>query len=163
MVTALVAVLAGIAAPPLSRLLRRNEIRAAQADFIGALQYTRALAAQGGVRALFCPSTDGAHCSDDVRWERGWLVGRDRDHDNQPDGGADRSGPGHRQVTIVSTEGRRQVRFQADGSAGGNNITLTFCHPGRAEQALSVFVSRSGRVRGTHADAAHADACAKAI
>jgi len=162
MVIAVITVLAGIAVPPLFHLLQQNEIRVAQAEFIDALQYTRALAAQNGVRTLFCPSTDGAHCSDGVRWDQGWLASRDHDHDNQPDDGPDRSGQGHRQVTIIGTEGRHQVRFQADGSAGGNNITLTFCRHGQTEQALSVFVSRSGRVRGAPADADHASACAHA-
>ena len=160
MTVTLVAVLACVAMPSLSQLLHRNEIGAAQTEFIGALQYTRALAAQSGIHTVFCPSVDGTHCSKQVRWDHGWLVRRDQK--NLPDAAPTRVGQPRRKVTIISTAGRQQVRYQADGSAGGNNITLTFCLRGRSEQALSLFVSGPGRVRGAPADAAHARACASA-
>jgi type IV fimbrial biogenesis protein FimT len=162
MVVAILAVLASIATPSLARILGTNEVRVAQTDFIGALQYTRALAAQAGTRALFCPSDDGRRCRDDMHWESGWLIGRDNDLDDQPDDAPDRRGRSSGQITIISSTGRRHVRFQPDGSAGGNNITLTFCRHGISEQALSVVVSASGRVRGAPADADHAEACASA-
>ncbi len=163
MVLAIGAVLTGIALPSLHRLLGRDRLQVAQGDFLAALRHARSTAAITGQRTLFCPSADGSRCSDDNRWERGWLFGRDIDGDHQPDGRPSYTraayAPGLR---ITSSSGRHDVRFQADGSAGGSNLTLLFCETGRPGQALSVVVSNAGRVRGAPATVAQAAHCQQA-
>ncbi|MEO9077767.1 MAG: GspH/FimT family pseudopilin, partial [Rhodanobacter sp.] len=59
---------------------------------------------------------------------------------------------------ISSSSGRRDVRFQPDGTASGSNITLVFCEPG-SNTALSVLVSNSGRIRGAMATPAQTADC----
>lgn len=160
MVLAIAGMLTGIALPPLHHLLSRNRLQAAQSDFITALQHTRSTAAITGKRTLFCPSADGNRCSDDNRWEHGWLLGQDIDGDHQPDGQPARTGATYGAgLRITSSNGRHEVRFQPDGSAGGSNLTLLFCEPGRDSQALSVVVSNAGRVRGALATTAQAARC----
>ncbi|MFC5438044.1 GspH/FimT family pseudopilin [Rhodanobacter umsongensis] len=162
MVLAISAVLAGIAAPPLRNLMNRNALQVAQTDFIAALQHAREAAVISGKRTLFCPSRDGGSCSDDMRWDNGWLLGHDTDADDQPDHGPLYTGPGYGGKLIVrSSAGRHVVRFRPDGSASGSNITLVFCRPHDPAHALSVFVSNSGRIRGAPADAEQAAACAQ--
>ena len=160
MVLAIAGILTGIALPSLHHLLSRNRLQAAQSDFITALQHTRSTAAITGKRTLFCPSTDGNRCSDDNRWEHGWLLGEDLDGDHQPDGQPARTGAAYGAgLHITSSNGRHEVRFQPDGSAGGSNLTLLFCEPGRDSQVLSVVVSNAGRVRGAPATTAQAARC----
>jgi len=53
------------------------------------------------------------------------------------------------------------VRFHPDGSASGTNLTLLFCSPASNENALSVVMSNSGRVRGAPATADQAASCAQ--
>lgn len=163
MVVSVIAILAGVALPPLHHLLSRNRLQVAQSEFMTALQHARSTAAITGKRTLFCPSADGHQCSDDTRWERGWLLGHDTDGDHQPDGGPSYTrtayAPGLR---IASSSGRHEVRFQPDGSAGGSNLTLLFCEPGKQGQTLSVVVSRPGRIRGAPATAAQAATCTQA-
>ncbi|MGP1667212.1 MAG: GspH/FimT family pseudopilin [Rhodanobacter sp.] len=162
MVIAIMATLAGAALPSMRRLLGRNQLQAAQTDFIGALNHTRAAAVTGRRATVFCPSRDGQQCLDDERWDHGWLLAADGDHDNQPDAQPLYvNGSYADQLTIKSSSGRHHVRFQPDGSAGGSNLTFVFCHRGKAEQALSVVVANSGRLRGARASAEQAAACAK--
>jgi type IV fimbrial biogenesis protein FimT len=160
MVLAIMAVLAGIAAPPLRSLLNRNLLQVAQTDFIAALQHARQTAIFSGKRTLFCPSHDGGTCCDDTRWDNGWLLGHDANVDDQPDKGPLYTGPGYGGKLIVrSSAGRHLVRFRPDGSASGSNITLVFCQPHDSAHALSVVVSNSGRIRGAPASAEQAAAC----
>ena len=160
MVLAIAGVLAGIALPSLHHLLHRDRLQVAQVDFITALQHSRSTAAMTGKRTVFCPSADGSRCSRDSQWQRGWLLGHDVDGDHQPDGRPSYThaayAPGLR---IASSNGRRDVRFRPDGSAGGSNLTLLLCEPDGNGPVLSVVVSNAGRVRGAPATAAQAASC----
>lgn len=162
MVLVIIASLASVATPTLRKLMTRSEVRAAQNDFINALQSARGTAITSGRQTLFCPSIDGARCSASVRWESGWLLARDANRDNQPDGTPLYSGGGYAgKLAIQSSTGRRLVRFHPDGSASGSNLTLLFCSPGNPKSALSVVVANSGRVRGATATSAQVARCAQ--
>ena len=161
MVLAVIITLVSVAVPSLYKMLGRNRLQVAQTDFMAALRHARANAAYTGSRTVFCPSRDGLSCSKVQRWDSGWLLGRDNDHDDQPDHGPLYTGQSYRgRIHIVSSIGRHIVRFRADGSARGSNLTLVFCQPHSDERALSVVVSNSGRVRGAAASAKQATACA---
>lgn len=159
MVLAIVGILTGVAIPPLRHVFGRNRLQVAQSDFITALQHARNNAATSGRRTLFCPSPDGKQCSGDTQWEHGWLLGHDTDGDHQPDGGPSYTGAAYAGLRISSSRGRHDVRFQPDGSAGGSNLTLLFCEPGRDDHVLSVVVSNPGRIRGAPATATQAARC----
>lgn len=162
MVLAIVVTLAGIATPPLRKMLTRSQVQAAQTDFIAGLQHARATAITSGRQTLFCPTLDGATCSDSIRWENGWLLASDTNLDNQPDDGPLYRGPGYAgKLMIQSSVGRRLVRFHADGTASGSNLTLLFCNPNNTDNVLSVVISNAGRVRGAAATAAQAATCAQ--
>jgi type IV fimbrial biogenesis protein FimT len=162
MVLVIVASLACVATPSLRKLMARNQVQAAQNDFIGALQGARGTAITSGRQTLFCPSIDGAHCSEGLRWESGWLLARDANHDNQPDDAPLYSGGGYAgKLAIQSSKGRRLVRFHPDGSASGSNLTLLFCSPGNPQGALSVVVANSGRIRGARATRSQIASCAE--
>ncbi|MEO8856485.1 MAG: GspH/FimT family pseudopilin [Burkholderiaceae bacterium] len=161
MVLAIIAILAGAATPPLQRMMSHNELQVAQSDFIGALQRARQAAVMSGKRSLFCPTHDGGSCSSESRWESGWLVGHDSNGDGQPDHGPLNVGPRHGgKLIIQSSNGRHIVHFSADGTAGGSNLTLLFCHPSHPDDSLLVVVSNAGRIRGAHASADQAAQCA---
>lgn len=160
--TAIVAVLACVAAPALGHLVARNRLQIAQSDIMAALQQTRALALQARQRAMLCPTRDGRECTDGVHWETGWLIGHYRgEHTDQLDGLPLLADGGHEQLNIVSTAGRRRIRFQFDGSAGGSNASFTVCRQGEIDGALAVTVTNAGRIRGTKATEAQAIRCAK--
>lgn len=146
--------------PVMAKLLGRNHLQVAQTDFIAALRHARETAIVSGRRTLFCPSRDGSSCSNDARWEYGWLLAHDADHDDQPDNRPLRVGSGYRDRLIIrSSSARPIVRFHPDGTAHGSNLTLLFCQRSGAERVLSVAVSNAGRIRGAPASTAQAATC----
>ncbi|MGC1548488.1 MAG: GspH/FimT family pseudopilin [Rhodanobacter sp.] len=157
------AVLAGIALPSMSGLMHRHRLQAAENEYIAILQYARSTAITDNTRIIFCPSRDAQHCSNDGDWTQGWLVGRNLKGVDQPDGEPLRVGsPADRQLTIVSTAGRQLVHFQSNGNADGSNLSLLFCYRGDSNDALSVVVAKSGRIRGAEATNQQAANCAAA-
>jgi type IV fimbrial biogenesis protein FimT len=156
------ATLACIAAPALGQLLERSQLQAAQSDMLMALEHARSLAIHSGRRAMLCPSRDGEHCADELNWENGWLLGHYRaEHTDQLDGLPSHKNEGYARLTILSTIGRRRIRFQADGTAGGSTVTFTFCRQGHAEGALGIVVSNAGRIRSSSATTEQANRCAE--
>lgn len=161
-VIALVATLACLAVPALGGLVARSQLLAAQSDLLAALQQARGLAVHNRQRAMLCPTRNGLQCSDELHWEGGWLVGYYRvDRADQLDGPPVHIVEGRGQLTILSTVGRRRIRFQADGSAGGSNATFTLCRRGRVENALAITVANSGRIYATKATSDQAQSCAQ--
>jgi type IV fimbrial biogenesis protein FimT len=163
MTIAILAVLTGISLPPLSGLVRRQRLQSAQFEYLAAMQYARGVAVSEGVRTIVCPSHDGRHCDKGTDWGSGWLVGRDRDGDGQPDGEPLRTGLAmDASLTVLGSASRPRVRFQSSGSAAGSDLTLLFCLRDDPTHALTVVVSNPGRVRGALADATQAATCAAA-
>jgi type IV fimbrial biogenesis protein FimT len=160
MVLAVVATLAGLALPPLARLLHGQRLQSAQLDYIAALRYARGAAVMGNTRILLCPSADGRRCGDPAAWRQGWLIARDHDRDGQPDGAPLRAHRLDGRLAVLGTAGRSRVRFLPDGSAGGSNLSLVLCERGDPARALRVVVANSGRVRGDAATPDEAAACA---
>jgi type IV fimbrial biogenesis protein FimT len=160
LVGAIVAVLACMTAPALGHLVVRNRLQLAQSDIIAALQQTRELAIQTGRRSMLCPTRDGRQCTDEVHWESGWLSGYYADRTEQLDGSPVLADRGHGQLHILSTAGRRRVRFQPDGSARGSNASFTVCLIGEPAGALLVRLSNAGRIYGTRPSAEQAHQCA---
>jgi type IV fimbrial biogenesis protein FimT len=158
---AIVGILTSVAVPSLRKLLSHNQQQIAQSDFITALQDARETALTTGKRTLLCPTRDGSRCSNDLHWENGWLLFQDGDLDHQPEHGPLRVGRGYSgNLTIQGTVGRHLVRFLADGSARGSNLTLLFCQRSSTDQVLSVVVSSTGRIRSAPATAEQAADCA---
>lgn len=154
------AILATVAVPALRSLLDRHELRVAQTDYIAALQHAHDLAVNDQMRVVFCPSTD-AHTCNDGTWGRGWLIGRDAQGDPQPDGMPLYTGGKYSiRLRVVGADGKKNIRFQPDGTAGNTNQTLTLCVTGDDPRALNVVVARRGRIRGGVADIADAAKCA---
>jgi type IV fimbrial biogenesis protein FimT len=160
-VSCVLLILVCMAAPALGHLLGRNQLQAAQSDILISLQHARGLAVDTGRHAMLCPSRDGTHCSDELHWEGGWLIGHyQSEHTDQIEGAPNLTSGARNQLTILSTIGRRRIRFQADGSAGGSNVSFTLCRQGRADGALAVTVANSGRIYGSKATGEQADRCA---
>lgn len=159
MVVAILAILVGMATPSLAGLVRRGRAQSAQMDFIGALGFARSEAVRQGTRVLFCPTRDRVRCSGESRWDSGWLVGVDRNHDNQPDAAPLRVGVSHTRMVIQSSQARRHVTFLPDGTASGSNLTLLFCQPDDGGEPLGVVVSNSGRARGSRPGGSQAERC----
>lgn len=159
---AIAAILAMVAAPSLQRALAHNRIIQADNQLVAALNLSRTEAVTRGTAVVLCPSIDGQRCTAGQHWEKGWLVAADQNHDFQPDStpihvaGAQADG-----IRIHSSRGRLRVRYRADGSTPGSNISLIVCRAGQPKSARSVVVSNSGRPRQGTASTAQAMACSQ--
>jgi type IV fimbrial biogenesis protein FimT len=159
---AILAVLAAIAIPSFHHIIERHELRAAQTDYIAALQHARNLAINEQRQMIFCPSRDGLRCNGDGDWSGGWLIGRhDLDNNGQPAGSPLYTG-GHysEKLVIAGSEAKKYVAFKTDGSLTGSNLTLKLCARGAPRPVLNVVIALRGRVRGEVAPATDASPCA---
>lgn len=77
------AILVGAAVPALDGMLRAYRLRLAAADFLGAVELTRAQAIMQGQKVTLAP-TDAS-----LDWVGGWTVFIDRDGDRRPGAGDD--------------------------------------------------------------------------
>lgn len=157
---AVLAVLAAVAIPSFRSLLDRHELRVAQTDYIAALQHAHDLAVNNQMRVVFCPSSNAQTCNDGS-WGGGWLIGRDAQGDQQPDGPPLYTGGKYSaRLHVVGSDSKKNIRFQPDGTAGNTNQTLTLCVAGDDPRSLNVVVARRGRIRGEIAKAIEASECA---
>jgi type IV fimbrial biogenesis protein FimT len=159
---AILAVLASIAIPSFHHIIERHELRAAQTDYIAALQHARNLALNEQRQMIFCASRDGQRCNGDGNWSGGWLIGRhDLDNKGQPLGLPLYTGGQHysEKIVIVGSDAKKYVAYKTDGSLAGNNQTLRFCVRDEPK-VLTVVIARLGRVRGEVAAATDASPCA---
>ncbi len=148
--TSILAILAGVAASPMSALLERHRANAAASSLIAHMQLARMAAVSRNRRAVLCPSSDGAHCDGGTDWSPGWLLFVDDDGNRQPDAAdeilrVDRE-PTSRHLRIVSSAGRQQLRYLPDGTSGGSNLTLSICNP-KGDLLARVIVNNVGRPR----------------
>ena len=155
------AVLTCAALPSFAKLLSRERLTAAQTDLMVSLRYAREQAYRSGRRTIVCPSLDGQHCQATSRWEHGWIAGYAVRESgiHRIQGVPWHAHSGHPSLSMASSEGRRSVVFRATGYASGSNIGILICDQKRAELALQVFVSNSGRIRGARARAEAVEAC----
>jgi len=111
----------------------------------------RSEAIKRGVDAILCPSADGSACLDDPFWHLGCILFVDangnRSRDDDEPVLRHREGDASAAIAIKSSAARRLIRYQPDGSAGGSNITITFCDVGNNAAPHALIISNVGRPR----------------
>jgi type IV fimbrial biogenesis protein FimT len=155
-VLAIVAILACLAAPGLSRTVAARALAAQSSQFMAALRFARAQALLRGSAVTVCASAaggaplacQGAHAAD---WRGGWIVFADRDRRGVPD---DRSfvlrvqQPLQRSGGVAGTRG--SVSFTAAGYSTDASSHYLFSPAAAAidaPPAVMVCVSKQGRPR----------------
>lgn len=143
-----VGVLASIAMPSLRELRVRAQLQATQSELITSLAYARSQALFLGQRVAICPSDDGFSCRRDRRWESGYLVFQDGNHNRRRDGDEPilSQGPYRPEVQVQASAGRPMVIYHPNGGAYGYNVTLRLCSA-IAQHSSRVIVSNPGRAR----------------
>jgi type IV fimbrial biogenesis protein FimT len=156
-VLAIVAILACLAAPGMSRLVAARALAAQSSEFMAALRFARAQALQRGSAVTICasapagppPACQGPHSAD---WRSGWLVFADADRRGVPDG----QSPLLRVQQALQRSGgvagtRGSISFTAAGYSTDAASHYLFSPPGKASldapPAVMVCVSKQGRPR----------------
>ena len=149
---AVVAVLAGVAAPGMAALVGRGQADAAMEQMVGAIRYARHLAITHGATATLCPGT-GAACGRRDSWHEGALVFLDGNGNGRVDAGEEivrRLPPlprGHR-LRWRSFRNRASLSMQPNGLTNWQNGNMLLCPPDRdARKARQLIINAQGRVR----------------
>lgn len=151
--TAILAIVAALAAPGMKALLERQRTASALHALTTRLALARTAAITSRTPVTFCPSRGDGHCTGGTDWSAGWLVYRDPQRRSQPRGPGDilrnEVAPVHGSIRILSSSGRVRVRYQPAGLAPGANLTFRICHGDRLH--AEVVVNNGGRARSREA------------
>lgn len=106
-VVAVLALLAAVGTPLLSRLVDSTRLSSYANDFLAALHLARSEAIKRRERAGLCKSADGVSCSETGGWEQGWIVFRDANSNGLRDDGE----------LVVQYTARMAADFRFSGNA----------------------------------------------
>lgn len=137
-------------------------LRSSMQQWMSTLATARSSAVSSGGSVVACPAV-ADRCLETLWWHHGWIVFLDGNHNAQHDeaepillrGGALDG------VQVASSSGRQRIRYQADGSSGGSNVSLTFCDRRGLASARTIVINNAGRARsGTATPQQALQACA---
>jgi type IV fimbrial biogenesis protein FimT len=152
-VIALIAIVAGIAAPNLSMFTKNSALSGASEELLNTLGYAKSEAIKRGGSISICnsanPSADQPTCiTGTPNWQTGWIMFVDADGDMSFD-----TGETLLQITqplknvdqITVNNNQKAVRFRSVVLAGSSDTTFTFCNSGATER--KVIIDKVGRIR----------------
>lgn len=137
-------------------------LRSGLQQWMSTLATARSSAVSSGNAVVACPTVTD-RCQDTLWWHPGWIVFLDGNHNGQHDDAEPILLRGDRLdgVQIASSSGRQRIRYQADGSSSGSNVSLTFCDRRGPTSARTIVINNAGRVRaGTATPQQALQACA---
>lgn len=162
----ILSILAGMALPAFGNLGQSIASRSARSELSVALAQARASAVMKGGDVVACPSLDQSTCLSGTRWHHGWIVFHDDNRNRNADADETLIAVAQAQsagVAILGSAGRRTIRFLADGTSDGSNVTLTICDRRGVEHARSLVLNNAGRLRSGVPTATQAAAACAAI
>jgi len=113
------------------------------------MMLARGRAISHNIQTIVCPAVSSTECSGLSRWQDGWIVFTDINGDRQRQDGEPllKHAGAVEFLDITSSRSRTSLRFYANGSAPGSNISILFCDQRGAAHAGRIIVSNSGRIR----------------
>lgn len=165
-VVSIIAVLATMALPSFAKLRQSGVTRSARSALSVTINQARIAAAMRRLPVVVCPTANQSECVRNLRWQHGWIAFIDSNRDGEHDPGEEVISLNQAQsadLSILSTSGRHRIRYQADGTSDGSNLTLTFCDRRGPASASTLVVSNAGRLRSGVPTAAQASAACAAI
>lgn len=146
---AIAALLMSTAVPAIKNYTWNLRLRSAIDLLQTDLNLARGRAINHNIQTVICPSADGIDCSGSSNWQNGWIVFTDINGDRQKQTSERmlKQAGMVEFLEISSSRGRTYLRFFANGTAPGTNISILFCDRRGAEHAERLIVSNSGRIR----------------
>ncbi|MGB5718025.1 MAG: GspH/FimT family pseudopilin [Gammaproteobacteria bacterium] len=130
--------------------LQENRMAAEVNQFITALHLARSEAVKHGTRILLCPGREGSPCGSSTDWVNGWILFASEDREHDPDERVLQAGnPLSAGISLRSSNHRKRIVYQQDGSSGGSNTSFTFCDTRRQAKPRVICLSNTGRPRLT--------------
>jgi len=130
--------------------LQENRMASEINQFIAALHLARSEAVKHGRRIVLCPSKDGSRCGNSRDWVHGWLLFASEDRERDAYELLLQAGnPLATGIRLQSSNHRKRIVYQQDGSSGGSNTSFTFCDTHKRAKPRVICLSNSGRPRLT--------------
>ena len=119
-------------------------------QFVTALHLARNEAVKHGRRIVLCPSQDGSNCGRSPDWVKGWILFASEDREHDPEERILQAGnPLSAGINLHSSNHRKRIVYQSDGSSGGSNASFTFCDARKRAKPRVICLSNTGRPRLT--------------
>lgn len=149
-VLVLLSLLMGLVTPALAGKASKQDRFFAAHQLYAELHRARVTAVSQQRHITVCPSRSGTRCDSTNQWHWGWIAFIDPDKSGQPiDAGAILARGDAQPQLEMTSGGRQRVRFQPQGTAYGNNLTIEFCVRDGTDRATALVVSNPGRIRIT--------------
>lgn len=144
---AIITVLLSAGLPSLQNLLKNQRMSAAASQLTSHINLARNAAITRSASVVLCPSQDQLICTDDNRWQSGWLLFSDDNGNRQHE-----TAEAIIQVTgalpvAAHSAGRTRIRFRADGTALGTNGSIRLCDDRGPRYGYRLILSNVGRLR----------------
>lgn len=132
----------------LPHVVQESRMVTAVNQFATALVLARSEAVTRARRVVLCPSHDAQQCGMSGDWPDGWLLFASDDTVRDPDEPLLQAGsPMGSGIAMHSSNRRRTLVFQSDGSSGGSNAGFTFCDRRNHARPRVICLSNTGRAR----------------
>jgi type IV fimbrial biogenesis protein FimT len=137
---AIVAILAGLAAPGFHHSLRASAVRAATYELLAGLQQTRGTSIVEAAPGMLCPSDPAGNCVPAATFASYW------NWSVESAGRAPRVEPFALPAGVTTRASRSPVKFWPH-ALGASTATLTICDLQRVAAPRAIVVNVSGRAR----------------
>jgi type IV fimbrial biogenesis protein FimT len=149
MTMTVLAICAAIAIPSYKALVRRQRVDTTMHLLTAYMASARMAAVTRRSPAVVCPSDGNGGCRQDSDWTYGWLLFLDRDGNGRPDDPQDilrdERAPSDPAMRILSSDGRKRLRYLPDGRSSGSNLRVRLCYDDQLKG--EIVVNNAGRVR----------------
>ena len=130
--------------------VQENRMASEINQFITALHLARNEAVKHGRRIVLCPSQDESNCGRSPDWVTGWILFASEDREHDPEEPVLQAGnPLSAGISLRSSNHRKRIAYQPDGSSGGSNASFTFCDTRKRAKPRVICLSNTGRPRLT--------------
>ncbi len=144
---AIVGIIATVALPSMSSLMKNNQLTTSINSLLSHLQYARSEALLRHKQIIVCSSDDETSCSGD--WDDGWIVFNDDDESGDVSG-TEAILKIHQklsdQVDLAGTGGTTII-FDRRGFTPNSASTFSLCDDRGADYGKSISISNTGRIR----------------
>ena len=130
------------------QIIQENRMASEVNQFVSALHLARSEAVKHGRRIVLCPRKGGSDCGHSPDWIKGWILFASENREHDADEEILQAGnPLSAGISLHSSNHRKRIVYQPDGSSGGSNASFTFCDTRKLAKPRVICLSNSGRPR----------------
>jgi len=144
-------IMLGVAVPSTNSILTANRIAGQVNDLRGAIALTRSEAIRRNQHVVICKSMNGQSCTNEGRWDSGWIIYADDNHNRKRDADEElvhvhgKTASGFI-ITYSAFGSRNYVAYRPTGYTRTNG-TFYICKPEDQKRSKALVLTKTGRVR----------------